>query len=342
MSLAIKDIVNVIINRQTVSKSVSDLSTIAILAKHTVFTEGFRVYADASDALRDGFKKTDYVYTALNTIFQQSPRPKEVIVGGWEGDTYTDALNNFYDKNGNWFYLISDAKEVSDKLEIADVVEGLDVMFVYDDFSEEALTTSTDDIFSQIKAKSYDHSFGIHSKVEQPLASAWVGYFSTFAVGYPIWIHKGLKGVETAKYSRTEMSNLKNKYAQFYTTVGKDNAVEGEGVTGLGEKIFATCGVIWLRVALSEAIWNDLYTNDRKNFTNAGIDSFQPVIYRVLSQGIDRGILSPDYPFEINMPSADDFTAQERYSGNLSKITFTARLAGAIIRVDPIQGTIYY
>ena len=59
--LEIKDIVNVIINRETSSKTIRDLQTIAILSVHANFgSELYREYTSASDMIVDGFLTSYY------------------------------------------------------------------------------------------------------------------------------------------------------------------------------------------------------------------------------------------------------------------------------------------
>ena len=61
----------------------------------------------------------------------------------------------------------------------------------------------------------------------------------------------------------------------------------------------------------------------------------------MLNEAVSNNILTEDDGFQISVPDANKLTSQERASGVLSRLTFRARLAGAIIYVDAVEGTVY-
>ena len=81
--LEIKDIVNVVINRETTSKTIRDLQTIAVLSGHNHFTptETYRIYSSTTEMLNDGFTTDEYAYVAANRIFSQNPQVRNIVVG---------------------------------------------------------------------------------------------------------------------------------------------------------------------------------------------------------------------------------------------------------------------
>ena len=122
---------------------------------------------------------------------------------------------------------------------------------------------------------------------------------------------------------------------------GQDSVVVGNGNVPSGEKIHVILGAIWLDVRLAERVWSLLYTKERINYTNSGIELFKAEIVTVLNEAVSYNILTNDEPFTIQVPDANKLTSAERASGYLRKITFRARLAGAILFVDSITGTVY-
>lgn len=347
--LEIKDIVNVIINRETTSKTIADLQTIAVLSYHTNFSgaEAYREYSSTTDMLADGFLTTDFAYVAVQRILSQNPQVKSVIVGKIASNLATDyvaEITKLQAANSNWFFLITDAQSTADKEKIAEYIESQTAVYIFSDSSVGNLSPSTDtDIFSKIKAKSLVQSIGMHVKdtdVKAPEA-AWVGRFASATIGSNTWIHKALTTLAPESYTRTEMSTLKSKNAHFYTLVGQDPSIEGNANTLGGEKIHVILGAIWLRVRLSERTWNILYTKDRINFTNAAIEIFKSEVVSVLNEAVSLNILTNDDGFNIQTPDANKLSSQERANGYLRKITFRARLAGAILFVDAIEGTVY-
>ena len=134
---------------------------------------------------------------------------------------------------------------------------------------------------------------------------------------------------------------MQSKNAHFYTKVGQDDSIEGSANVAGGEKLHVILGAIWLEIRLAERAWNLLYTKDRINYTNAGIELFKAEIVTVLNEAVRYNILTDDEGFSIQVPDANKLTSQERAKGHLRKITFRARLAGAILFVNAIEGTVY-
>ena len=350
--LEIKDIVNVTINRETTSKTVADLQTIAVLSVHDNFTgdEVYRQYGSTTDMIEDGFLTTDYAYMAAQRIFSQNPQVRSIVVGKINQESSGDAIdyvaeiNKLQAATNDWFFLITDAKDDSDKEAIADYIETQTAVYVFSDSNTNTLlSTNETDIFSVLKAKTLVKSFGMYTKDDTVVApeAAWVGRFASATIGSNTWIHKALATLTPEGFSRTEMSVLKDKNAHFYTLVGQDPSIEGNANTVGGEKIHVILGAIWLEVRLSERTWNVLYTKERLNYTNSSIELFRAEIVSVLNEAVDYNILTNDDGFSISVPDANKLTSQERASGYLRKITFRARLAGAILFVDAIEGTVY-
>lgn len=347
--LEIKDIVNVVINRETTSKTVSDLQTTAILSVHQVFDEAetYREYGSTTEMINDGFLTTDYAYVAAQRMFAQNPQPRSIIVGMiFDGASvdYVAEINKLQTATDDWFFLITDATEDTDKKAIADYIETQTAVYVFSD--NNPLTLSESDktnIFSVIQEAGLVQTFGLHVKDDKVAApeAAWVGRFSTAVIGSNTWIHKALPTLVPEGFSRTEMSVLKSKNAHFYTKVGQDPSIEGNANTIGGEKIHVILGAIWLKVRIAERIWGVLYSKGRITYTNASVELFKAELVAVLNEAVGYSILTNEDGFSIQVPDVGSLTPEERESGYLRKITFRARLAGAILFVDSIEGTVY-
>ena len=92
--------------------------------------------------------------------------------------------------------IVEDEKRLAQLLKeaIADYVETQSRMFyVFSDSNADTYTVATTDIFSKLKAKGYDRSFGIYTKDgvgNAMIEAAWVGRFSAEPIGSAIWIYK--------------------------------------------------------------------------------------------------------------------------------------------------------
>ena len=349
--LQISDIVNVIINRETTSKTVRDLQTIAVLSKHAHFgtNELYRKYSSTTEMLSDGFTTTEYAYIAAQRIFSQNPQVRDIVVGKvvaeqGGGFNYVNAVKKLQSATNEWFFLITDAVDDADKLAIAQYIETQTAMYVYSSSNVKALDSAdTTDIFSKLKALNLMHSLGMFVRDTTVVSpeSAWVGRFASAVIGSNTWIHKALTTLVAESFTRTEWSTLQSKNAHFYTKVGQDDSIEGSANVAGGEKLHVILGAIWLEIRLAERAWNLLYTKDRINYTNSGIELFKAEVVTVLNEAVRYNILTDDEGFSIQVPDANKLTSQERASGYLRKITFRARLAGAILFVNAIEGTVY-
>ncbi|QEP53211.1 putative tail tube protein [Acinetobacter phage BS46] len=345
--LTIDQIVRVVISRETSTKTVRDLQKIAILSEHTRFAEAYRRYQSTTAMLADGFLTTDFAYIAAQRIFSQNPQVREVIVGkivdGGTGVDYVSEITKLQAEVNDWFFLITDATDDADKIAIATYIETQTAIYVFSDHNTATLTSATTDIFSVLKEQSLMQSIGIYVKDTAVVAAeaALVGKFAVDIIGSNLWLHKTLTTLTPENFGPTQVGYLNSKNALYYTKVGEDLVVEGMANVVGGEKIHVILGSIWLEVRIGEAFWNLLYTKNRILYTNGGIDQFKAVLVRILNEAVDNNILTDDTPFQISVPDANKLTSAERASGILSKITFRARLAGAIIFVDAVEGTVY-
>ena len=344
----IDNVVKVEVVRQSNNVTVRDLETILFLTKHTRFTadEDYRIYESTTAMLEDGFLTTDAAYIAAQRVFAQDPRPSKVVVGVVkEGETYVQALVRQQGTYNKFLYVITDAATDTEKEAIADYVETQSRMFyVFSDSNAATYTVATTDIFSKLKAKGYDRSFGIYTKDgvgNAMIEAAWVGRFSAEPIGSAIWIYKELDGIIADGYTATEESYLQSKNANYYTTVEDDSVVFGDGKVVGGEFADVLLGSVWLEVRMGERIWGLIKAQNKINYTNAGISMVEIKMREVLDEAVAMNILTADDPIRVVVPNANNIPSSTRNTRILSGITFEARLAGAIQKVDGIRGTVY-
>lgn len=344
----IDNVVKVEIVRQSNNVTVRDLETILVLTNHTRFTadEDYRIYESTTDMLEDGFLTTDAAYIAAQRIFAQDPRPSKVVIGVVKTDeTYVEAIVRQQGVYNKFLYVITDTDTDTEKEAIADYVETQSRMFyVFSDSNAATYTSATTDIFSKLKAKGYDRSFGIYTKDgvgNAMIEAAWVGRFSAEPIGSAIWIYKELDGIIADSYDPTEEAYLQSKNANYYTTVEDDSVVFGENRVAGGERIDVLLGATWVEVRMGERIWGLIKAQNKINYTNAGISMVEIKMREVLDEAVAMNILTADDPIRVVVPNANNIPSSTRNTRILSGITFEARLAGAIQKVDGIRGTVY-
>lgn len=346
--MKIESIVKVDITRETSSKTIRDLQTIAVLSVHERFAEDYRIYEDTNSMLEDDFEVTDFAYIAAQRIFAQDPRPKSIVVGKIVADDpqdvdYVTATNDLLGATSEWFFLITDATTDAQKEALADFIETQDLIYVTSSSDEATVTTATTDLASKLSEKGLNHTLVLYYDDINVVApeAAYSGRHASATIGSNLWGYKTIVGLTPNRLSSTQITNLKSKNVQFYTKVGADSVIGGNMTVIGGEKIHVILGALWVKVRLAQGYWNLLYTNERILYTNAGIDLFKAELYSVLSEAVANNILTDESPFQIITPNALNLTSQQRSTGVLSGISFRARLAGAIIYVDGVQGTVY-
>ena len=341
----IDSVVKITIRRQTNQVTVRDLDTILVLTTHARFTEDYRIYTSTTDMLEDGFLTTDSAYIAAARIFAQDPRPSKVVIGKKsDADDYVTALVKQQAAYSKFFYVVTDATSDTDKEALADYIETQSRMiYVFSDSNTATITNATTDIFSKLKAKGYDRSIGIYTKnVDNKMVeAAYVGRFSAETIGSAVWIYKELDGVIPDSYSKTEETALIDKNANMYTYLEDEPVVFGEGKVVGGEFCDTILGCLWLEVRMGERIWGLIKAQNKINYTNQGISMIEVKMREVLNEAVAMNILTDDDEIRITVPNANNIPSSERNTRILKGVTFTARLAGAIIKVDGIVGTVY-
>lgn len=95
--MSIKEIVNVVITRQTTAVSRAGFGTLLILDPHVNWPELTRTYSSASAMLDDGFESTDPAYLAALSAFSQTPSPVNIKIGRHQVDSVGVSIDTVID-----------------------------------------------------------------------------------------------------------------------------------------------------------------------------------------------------------------------------------------------------
>ena len=349
---SIQSIVNVSIERATNQATTQDLNTIAILTEHTRFAQEYKVYTTLKEMTDDGFVVGDAAYKYAQIIFSQNPRAPQVVVGKKAAlDSYIVAIQNLEAAYNQWLFLITDAETDVDHTAIAAYIETTEKFYVLHTADADALTTaeggegssSTVELGAALKALGYERTFGIYSSNDEigVPAAGWLGRFAPQQLGSAIWIYKPIVGITPDNFTSTQLTNLRNKNLNCYTTVEGSPVVFGDNKVFGGEYIDVMLGVQWIITRMRERVWGTLLNSRKVSFDTAGIAKIESDIRSVLAEATDLGILAADFAPVITVPNALALTSAQRNTRILTGVTFEARLAGAIQKVDGIRGTVF-
>lgn len=341
----IDSIVRVNITKENSGATSRDLNTIAILSEHGVFdADEYRIYTSPTEMLEDGFEVTDFAYIAANRAFSTNGiKPEKVVIGTkLDADSYTTALTKFQAVYNQWVFLVTDATTDADKEAIADYIEPLEKIYLVSDSNAVTLTSATTDLASKLGVKNYNNTIVFYVKDTAAVApeAALAGRFAPYTVGSITWNYKELVGLATASYTASEVANLKAKNVSFYTSIEGNDVVMG-GTVPSGELISTIHGILWLKVRIREAVFGLLISKNKINYTNAGITLIEATLRDVLQTAVNQEILTDESPITVTVPNALNLSSAKRATHVLSDIKFRARLAGAILYVNGIEGTVY-
>ena len=195
------------------------------------------------------------------------------------------------------------------------------------------------DVASTVKtANQFRSIVAYHPKPAAFIGAAWLGSTLALDPGSVTFKFRKLSGVDLTVLTETNLTNLRNKNAGWFTDYG-GIGITSEGTTAAGE--FAD--VIRDRDYLQSRIQTDVFTvltsNNKVPFTDAGISQVEAAIRGRLLDAVAVGILANDPAPTVIVPLATAVAPADRAIRKLKPITFTARLAGAIHAVD-ITGTV--
>ena len=340
---SIQSIVSVSIERATNQATTQDLNTIAILTEHTRFGEDYKIYSSLTEMTEDGFLVGDKAYKYAQIIFSQNPRAPQVVVGKKDAlDSYVVAIQDLEAAYGQWLFLITDAESDADHTAIAAYIETTEKFYVIHSADADAQTV-LGDLGSELKALGYERTFGIYSSnanIGVP-AAGWLGRFAPQQLGSATWIYKPITGITPDNFTTTQLTNLNNKNWNSYTTVEGTPVVFGDNKVFGGEYIDVMLGVQWIITRMRERVWGTLLNSRKVSFDTAGIAKIESDIRSVLAEATDLGILAADFAPVITVPNALSLSSAQRNTRILTGVTFEARLAGAIQKVDGIRGTVF-
>lgn len=343
LSNLIEQVIDLQIRNVTSNTYTRDLNTILILAKHTVFTapELYREYTNSLSALDDGFDNDSYVYEALNTLFSQEVKPAKAIVGRGVTDVagdYFTAYEQMLMIPQGWLWLISDLRDAEEQIEIAQLGESNKKFYLAATHSADALNSAiTTDLGSRVKALSlnntatwYDDAIdGTEPKFSE---AAILGRCANGTAGTVNFRLKKLIGVTvpTSIDTNTKLTTLNNKNYNFAATLEGQTRSYGSGKVGSGEWIHIRLGITWLEVGMREDLFYTVADTEKLGYENEGAAAIESAIRSRLSRGQKIGIIAKDSPIEVSVPNVLDLTPQQRGTGILPDVTFSARMSGAI------------
>lgn len=347
--MALNDIVEVNITRQTTSVAVAAFNVPLILSQFatskttTVFTRA-RVYGSVAEMASDGWASTDAVYKIANAIFSQNPSVNKIVVGRKDSNdaTIDAALNAIANENNDWYGIVVDQALVSSFADVASWVETAKkfAIFWITDVNAYDASKSTD-LASVLKLANRNRSAVVWHATPAGGAdyidAAWMGEGFPYEPGTSTWAYKTLNGVTPDTLLASQETALKGKNCNYYTTVGGVSITQ-EGKVASGEYIDIIIGTDWIEARLREAVYSALVNNRKIPYDDTGIAMIEGLVKGVLNEAASKGILQAD-SIAVTVPKYADIPQADKLARKLPDAKFSALYQGAIHSVT-INGTI--
>jgi hypothetical protein len=215
-----------------------------------------------------------------------------------------------------------------------------------------AITYDVDDLATTIKALNYDRTelnFSSYAQdsglVPTDIQFNWMGMIGEgfpFDPGSQTYAYKQLSGLRAESLTSGEINILQSKYVNFIDTIAGIDHVSGGpngGKVMSGEYIDIIRGTDSLISTIQGNVFSPLINNRKIPFTNSGAAAIKGPIFAALQLHYTYGLLDVVTPDDVLIPDINDVPIADRANRILSGITFTARYAGAIQKVE-IRGTI--
>jgi hypothetical protein len=284
---------------------------------------------------------SDGTLTVASTVgYALAVTPNMTQANSPSTESWVTTVNAITVVDNTWYALMIESHSESDVLTVAAQIEGMKKVFATSSQSLDVLTTGTTDAFAKLKDLGYQRTFGIYSATadtEFPEA-AWVGYQLQEQPGSNTWAYKALSGVTVSVLSDTESTNVHNKSATTYETVGGLRSTIGAKMFG-GEWIDVMIFVDWLEQRMKERLWSRMANSKKIPYTSAGTAIIEAEIRAQLNDGIRVGGLANSPSPTVSVPDVLSVSQVARANRIFEGITFEARLAGAIHFVK-IAGTV--
>lgn len=352
----IDEIVNVQISIESPESSGESFSALLLVlskpAGAGMSMKGAIKIAKAAELEEYGYATDSDDYKAVSIALAQDPRPEAVYIIAREyteenGDTYEaigTTLNRAAAEPG-WYGLYVVGNPTTAEIDtIATWCETNKKLFGFDWTG----TIGTDVMPVQ---NTYFRTFGMYYAEEGGKYGALALMAKCFGYepGSEQWGIKSLSSIAVATITSAQATILNNMNSNYYRKIA-NSSVSQQGKVVAGEWIDTIRLRDWLVSKIQNNVFNFLKGNPKVPYNDDGITGIQGRIEEVLIQAQRNGGIDTDQTdedgnvtagFTVTVPKAANISAEQKATRKVKDITFTARLAGAIILVD-IKGTLTY
>lgn len=267
---------------------------------------------------------------------------------GTANHTITTDITQAQQQNDSWYGLAICSNVDGDILQAAAFTESLKKIFIPVSSGNSIATSSSTDLGSVLKGKSYNRTALVFSLVSYNtgIECAWMGGQLPQVPGSNNWAFKTLPGQSVDTLTPTQQVNCigvpeagtVGKNVNIYQTVGGVNITQ-MGTMASGQFIDITIGLDWLQSTIQTNIFAQLVNLPKIPYTDKGTNILIQAVKSAIDQGVINGLIDGASAITITALPVAQVPQNQRALRIAPTINFTCRLQGAFNAVL-VNGTV--
>ena len=261
-------------------------------------------------------------------------------------------LNALIAINNSWYGVMLCSNADNDILQLAAAIENLTKIFIGVSSDSAIATSSTTDLASILKGKSYKRTalFFSPGSANQGIEAAWMGGQLPLTPGSNNWAWQTLDGISPDTLTDNQIgilvgnpaAQIAGKNVNIYTLIGGVDATLFGQMCG-GQYIDITIGVDWLKATIQTNILQSLKsaasTNTKIPYSDLGVTVFEQDVKSAIDQGVVNNLVNGADPIVVSAPLVATVPINQRAGRVSPTITFSCTLDGAMNSVT-VNGTV--
>ena len=153
------------------------------------------------------------------------------------------------------------------------------------------------DVAQTLQAATRKRTTGFfHPSADEFAAAAQMGRFFPISPGGDNWRLKALSGVTTKSYTSSEVTNLNNKFCNFYYNINNSPngaVIGGNGKVFSGQYVDVIRGTDWYAARLQTRLVNVFIQREKVEFDDDGINVLAGELKAMNQEGITAKLIAP-------------------------------------------------
>jgi hypothetical protein len=233
-------------------------------------------------------------------------------------------------QNGKWYMLLLGSHEAVDFEPALDYVETQKMESIVQSSDVDVGTDVDTDIYSKLKAKKYNRSWGVwHDNDAEGVHAGWAGRVLTFDVGQTQFPRKELRNLTGIEWTPTDQRSafIKDKTGSYLERFDAKNVdlMMGSGLNFNSRVADIMRAVDTLQANMEGALLDVYRQNEILPYSDDGVGRGSSALRNEANIAVNQGYMIPG-SFVLTDPDLTTATATQREQGEWPPFKFTARL----------------